>query len=192
MNLSIIPNLVSASRIALIYPIVVLLQTEQYELALLVFTIACATDLIDGYLARSFNWQSRIGGWLDPIADKFLLNATYLALWLMDRDLIPLWLLVCVLGRDLLIVFGVIYYYFKVERLTASPTTISKVNTLMQLILIFLVLLHQALLQNQLAGVPTILLDGSMFVVLGLTLASGTGYLIIGCKRVLLLRKGVS
>lgn len=190
MNLSIIPNLISATRVVLIYPIIILLQSNQFELALLVFSIACVTDLIDGYLARTFNWQSKIGGWLDPVADKFLLNATYLAIW--SIDLIPLWLLVCVLGRDLLIVLGVIYYYFKVERINAQPTTTSKINTFMQVVLVFLILLHKALLENQLSGIPTIILDGLMFIVLGLTILSGAGYLIFACKRMLLIRKGLS
>jgi len=192
VNLSIIPNLVSAIRIVLVYPIVLLLFRNEFEMALILFTIACITDLVDGYIARSFNWQSQIGGWFDPIADKFLLNAVYLCLWLMSASYVPLWLLICVIGRDLLIIIGVIYYYYRIEKVAASPTMISKLNTFMQLVLIFLILLHQSFVENKLSGIPSLILDGTMFIVLGLTLMSGIWYFILGIKRAFSIRKDCS
>jgi len=189
VNLSIIPNIVSTIRIVLIYPIVELLRNNQFELALTVFIIACLTDLIDGDLARRYNWKSKIGSWLDPIADKLLLNSVYFYLWLKSAEMVPLWLLLCILSRDLLIIMGVIYYYFKVEKVSAKPTTISKLNTLMQFVLIFLILLHLSFLENNYSGIPDIILSGTMIIVLGLTLASGTWYGVIGLKRAFVIRK---
>jgi len=115
---------------------------EKYNLALLLFFVAGTSDAVDGFLAKRFGWTSRLGALLDPLADKFLLVTCYAVLaW---NGLLPFWLLVLVLTRDLLIVGGAVAYNFRVRRLEAEPTLISKLNTLLQILLVLLVIVHQA------------------------------------------------
>ncbi|HHH43129.1 MAG TPA: CDP-alcohol phosphatidyltransferase family protein [Gammaproteobacteria bacterium] len=117
-------------------------MVEQYNLALLLFFVAGASDAVDGFLAKRFGWTSRLGALLDPLADKFLLVTCYAVLaW---NGLLPSWLLVLVLTRDLLIVGGAVAYNFRIRRLEAEPTLISKLNTLLQILLVLLVIVYQA------------------------------------------------
>jgi cardiolipin synthase len=111
-------------------------------LALILFVVAGVSDGVDGFLAKQFDWTSRLGALLDPIADKALLISAYAALtW---NGLLPVWLLALVVLRDLVIVSGAVVYPFRIARLEARPTIISKLNTLVQILLILLVIVHQA------------------------------------------------
>jgi len=111
-------------------------------LALLLFLIAGASDALDGFLAKQFDWGSRIGALLDPLADKALLISCYAALaWIGS---LPFWLLALVVFRDVLIVAGATIYNYRIERLDAHPTLVSKLNTLLQIILVLLVIINLA------------------------------------------------
>ena len=133
-----IPNIISIARIFLVFPVVDSLLTRDFTWALIWFTLAGLSDGVDGFLARAFSWQSRLGSYLDPIADKLLLVCSYVCLaWL---GLIPLWLAALVIGRDLLILFGAVAYYFLMEPFVGQPAMVSKFNTLCQLLLVFVIL----------------------------------------------------
>lgn len=135
-----IPNLITVLRILLVAPIVWYLLHADYGMALVLFVIAGLSDALDGFLAKTFNWTSRLGGMLDPIADKLLLTNCYLALaW---QELIPVWLTAVVLGRDVVIFVGALLYNALVERFEAAPSVISKINTLSQLSLVVAVLFN--------------------------------------------------
>lgn len=188
MTLALIPNLISLLRIALIYPVILALLHGRFEWALLLFCLAGLSDLADGYLARRFQWTSKLGGWLDAIADKVLLNAVYFVLW--SLNLIPFWLLICVAGRDILIVSGVVFYYFKIEKVSAKPSIISRINTFMQLLLVVFILLQQILTEYPLYLLPTFVVESTMRIVLSLTLVSGVWYAYIGLRRAFFLKKG--
>ena len=82
-----IPNLLSITRIYLMYPLLTFISEENYLFALYVFVIAAATDGLDGYLARVMNWQTELGKILDPVADKVLLIGTLLILWMNSERL---------------------------------------------------------------------------------------------------------
>ena len=90
------PNLVTYSRIVLTVPIVFLLKSEYYSIALIIFLIAAFTDYLDGYLARRLNKVSETGKVMDQVADKILVTSVFLAL----MNEIPLWLVVTVIIRD--------------------------------------------------------------------------------------------
>jgi cardiolipin synthase len=132
-----IPNLISVLRILLTIPIVWLLYEQQFSYALILFAVAGVSDGIDGYLAKRFDWQSHLGGLLDPLADKALLMSSFLVLG--GLGLIPVWLVMLVIFRDLTIMGGALYYNFSVEELDADPSLISKLNTLLQIVLVLLV-----------------------------------------------------
>ncbi|MDX1270023.1 MAG: CDP-alcohol phosphatidyltransferase family protein [Oceanisphaera sp.] len=133
-----IPNLICIVRILLVPPVVVLMLGREFALALLLFAIAGASDGLDGYLARRFDWRSRLGSILDPLADKLLMAASYITLgWL---TLLPWWLVVLVLGRDVVIIAGSVAFHRYVSDIELAPSRISKANTLLQILLVLLVM----------------------------------------------------
>ncbi|MGA8204869.1 MAG: CDP-alcohol phosphatidyltransferase family protein [Woeseiaceae bacterium] len=127
MSLSWLPNAISITRIALIAPILVLFIEGQYGWSLGLFVVAGLSDGIDGYLAKRFGWQTRLGGFLDPAGDKLLVAWTFGTLAFLGR--IPVWLAVIVILRDVVIVTGSFMYHYLVRRLEGEPTFISKFNT---------------------------------------------------------------
>ena len=141
MRASDIPNLITVMRILLVVPIAWALLQQQYLLALVLFFVAGVSDGLDGFLAKQFGWTSRLGALLDPLADKALLVTCYAALtWV---GLLPLWLLVLVVARDLTIVAGAVIYNYRIERLEAFPTLISKFNTVLQILLVLIIIIQQ-------------------------------------------------
>jgi len=138
-----IPNLICLARIILVIPIIRSLWQEQFLLSLLLIIIAGLSDILDGYLAKKNNWRSYIGSVLDPAADKILLVSLFLTL--QSMDLIPLWLTLTVVIRDLMIVFGLSLYRYFVGVPEPKPTRISKFNTTLQLAFIIFVILAQGI-----------------------------------------------
>ncbi len=139
-----LPNLITGLRILLVAPFLWVLLEERYSAALLLFVIAGVSDALDGFLAKYFGWTSELGGLLDPIADKLLLLGAILALgWLNE---LPGWLVALVILRDVLIVGGAISYHLLIERFEAAPLMISKLNTLVQLMLVCAVIVHYGMI----------------------------------------------
>jgi cardiolipin synthase len=96
-----IPNLLSILRLALAPFSVHAVYTGEYRTALVIFFVAAVTDILDGPLARRLGCETRLGAYLDPIADKAMLSATYLAAGF--AGVVPWWLVALIFGRDLLI-----------------------------------------------------------------------------------------
>ncbi len=142
MPLNWIPNAISLMRVALIGPILYLIVAQEYEWALLLFAIAGFSDGLDGYLAVRFDWQSRFGALLDPVADKLLVAGLFITLAAVG--LIPLWLTAVVIVRDLVIIGGAIAFQLIVKPVQGEPTRISKLNTSLQLLLLLFVLSRAA------------------------------------------------
>ncbi len=100
-----IPNFLTILRVLLTPVLVILLLEERLSEALFVFIIAGVTDGLDGLIARLYKQKSRLGAFLDPLADKILLVTTYVILAV--QGLVPSWLTVIVLSRDVLIVLRI-------------------------------------------------------------------------------------
>jgi len=113
-------------------PIVWLLLSGRYGWVLLMFLIAGLTDGLDGFLAKRFDWRSRLGGILDPLADKLLLATSFLTLAYIG--IAPVWLLIVVIARDVIIVAGAVSYRVFIGDFEASPTLVSKANSALQLL----------------------------------------------------------
>ncbi len=138
MSLSWLPNAISLMRIALVAPILILLLDGQFGWALALFCVAGFSDGLDGYLAMRFGWTTRLGGLLDPTADKLLVTGLFITLaW---TELIPVWLAATVILRDVVIVGGAIAYNFIVKPVPGEPSRISKLNTALQMLFIVFVL----------------------------------------------------
>lgn len=167
-----IPNLICILRILLIAPVVWVLVTEQYTLALWLFAIAGISDGIDGFLAKHYHWESRLGSILDPIADKLLLVVSFATLTYMG--LLPAWLLWVVLARDVIIVSGGLAYHYLLGQFELTPLWSSKINTALQILLVFAVIVQQ---QWWPALEPAITVG--VWMVLTSIIISGTEYVLV-------------
>jgi len=164
-----IPNIITVFRFLLVPPVVVLLLEERFAVALVLFGVAGFSDALDGYLAKRYHWSSRLGALLDPLADKLLLVSSFITLgWL---HLIPLWLVGVVILRDLVIVTGAVFYHFRIERLDAEPSMVSKLNTLTQILLVLAVMFSMAVRE-----LPYLWMDVLLYSTLATTLWSGADY----------------
>ena len=115
-----VPNIITLSRIVLIPVMAYYLMGEAYRVALPLFLVAALTDFADGYIARKFKLASRLGAALDPVADKLnMLVATVLLAW---QALIPIWLAIAIVVRDIVIVLGALAYRAALGHLDISPT----------------------------------------------------------------------
>ena len=169
MGLSDLPNLITLTRILLVLPAVWLIVEQRYGSALLLFGVAAASDALDGFLAKQFGWTSRLGGILDPLADKLLVATSFLALaW---TGVLPLWLAVLVVVRDVVIVAGAVSYYYLVQQFRAAPTLTSKLNTLSQLSLVLAVMLDRGV-----TSLPQIAIGGLIAFTALTTVLSGCDY----------------
>lgn len=139
-----LPNLLTILRLLLTVPIAVLLLAERHGQALALFAVAGFSDALDGFLARRFNWVSRLGSMLDPIADKLLLVTSYLCL--TATAVLPWWLTAVVLLRDALIVGGATLYRRLIGPFRFQPTRLGKTSTLLQIVLVLAVLLELSVL----------------------------------------------
>lgn len=162
-----IPNLICVLRILLVPPVAVTLLSARYREALALIVIAGLSDGFDGFLAKRYRWQSRLGGILDPLADKLLLTVTFVALAI--QSLVPVWLAALVIVRDVVIVSGGLAYQWLVAPVEPEPSRVSKLNTGMQLLFLCLVVTAAAFP----GVVPVALIDTSVLV-------AGAGVLVTG------------
>jgi cardiolipin synthase len=164
-----IPNAITVLRFFLVPPVVILLLQERFTAALLVFGVAGFSDGLDGFLAKRFDWRSRLGGIIDPLADKLLLVSSFVTLgWL---GLIPAWLVLLVILRDLVIIAGATFYHMRIEQFEAEPSIASKLNTGTQILLVLAVLYSSGI-----QTLPALLMDILLYSVLATTLWSGFDY----------------
>jgi len=141
-----IPNLLTFLRLAAIAPFLAFLYQGRYDLACFIFFAAGLTDGLDGWLARHFQWESKLGSMLDPLADKLLIFNSFLALGLIGA--LPWWLVALVVARDFTISFGVLAWYYCIRTpLVFEPLPISKFNTFLQISLVLLCLLELAFME---------------------------------------------
>ncbi|GLQ97011.1 CDP-alcohol phosphatidyltransferase family protein [Dyella mobilis] len=169
-----LPNAISSLRVVLVLPIGWLLAHRAWSSALMLVAVAGVSDGVDGFLARHFGWQSRIGGMLDAIADKLLLVSCFVILAVQGE--VPLWLAWVVCGRDGVIAVGALLWRVLVGRIDPQPSLLSKACTLMQIVYLLVVLL--ALIRWP---VPASELPGWLVAVL--CVASGTDYVIRWSRR---------
>lgn len=169
-NLDHLPNAITISRVALVPVLILLLRHHDYPRALWVFTAAGLSDALDGFVAKRYRWVSHLGAVLDPLADKILLISAYVMLALLER--IPFWLVLLVVFRDLLIVGGYLVYASLAGSVQMRPSILSKVNTVVQIVLVVAVLSRAAF---GLPWGPEIQL--LVVLVAATTVASGAHYL---------------
>ncbi len=99
MKLKNIPNILSVTRICLVFVFIALFFTNHIYAALIIFLLAGATDVVDGYLARRNNWISNLGKILDPVADKLMQFTVLICLCI--KNYVPLWFVIPFFVKDI-------------------------------------------------------------------------------------------
>ena len=165
-----IPNLITLGRILLVPVVVWAIATPgAMWIAFVLFVAAGASDAVDGYLAKRFHMTTELGSYLDPLADKALIVSIYLTLGI--NGLIPRWLVILVVSRDILIVGGIMLSWVIGSPLKIKPLLVSKLNTVAQIMFACVVL--GSLGFNIAADTLTLVLMGLVAV---LTLLSVAAY----------------
>lgn len=165
-----IPNLITLGRVILVPVVFWLLLTGEIQAAFLAFVIAGISDAVDGFLAKRFNWETELGAYLDPLADKLLIVCIFIALGVTER--LPSWLVILVVSRDVLIVIAVVLSWLLDHPTPMKPLIVSKLNTVAQIVLAGVVLADEAF-RLRLNG-PVQVLD---LIVAATTIASLVAYL---------------
>jgi cardiolipin synthase len=168
-----LPNFITFMRMAMVPFFVLAVSERDFGLALWILIIAGLTDAFDGFLARRMNMRSRIGAYLDPLADKMLITVAYIALTIPfgQEVVIPLWLTILALFRDFLImlVAGVLYMVEHIREFPPSP--LGKATTLAQVVTIAVVLLANV------TPIPWWIPEVCFYGSFGLVIVSGFNYI---------------
>jgi cardiolipin synthase len=139
-----LPNIISLVRIFLIPVFVLMMIWRKTSEAFAILLLAGFTDVLDGFMARALKQRTKLGTLLDPAADKLLITASFILLTiprLNSPNVIPLWLTMIVIGRDLLIVSGAFLLFKLRGQKTFPPSIPGKASTVCQIIVVLLVLL---------------------------------------------------
>ncbi len=174
MNL---PNLISLARLVSTPVVVWLILTDAMAPAFWVFSIAAISDAVDGFVAKRFDSETVLGAYLDALADKALLVSVYVVLGALGQ--LPLWLVLLVVFRDLLIVGGALLLWLLARSFRIKPLLVSKVNTVAQIVLAVTVLGRLGF-DLTVEGVELV----QIYVVAATALASGASY-IMGWMRII-------
>ncbi|HMK74815.1 MAG TPA: CDP-alcohol phosphatidyltransferase family protein [Thermodesulfobacteriota bacterium] len=134
-----LPNILTLLRVLLIPLFVILIINKHLDWALLTFAIAGITDGLDGLIARLTHQRTELGAYLDPIADKLLLFAAFVSLAIIE--VIPSWLVVIVITRDVIILMGFLVMFLTGYHPKINPSLLSKTTTTFQILTILFVLM---------------------------------------------------
>ncbi|HLY42999.1 MAG TPA: CDP-alcohol phosphatidyltransferase family protein [Terracidiphilus sp.] len=164
------PNLLSLFRICLAPFLVGAIIEHRFQLGFVLFIVAGVTDALDGLLARALKQRTVVGQYLDPVADKLLLSTLFLVL--LYQGLMPLRVTILVFSRDVGILLVAAILYAAAGRREFAPSLVGKANTLAQVTLVAVVLLHQLTRAPWVVALRAIALWATMI----LTVASGLHY----------------
>jgi cardiolipin synthase len=170
-----IPNSLTILRILLIPCYIGLLIYGKFNHALIVLIVAGLTDALDGAIARMKNQHTRLGAVLDPLADKLLLTSGFITLSMIH--LIPLWVTIVVVSRDVILLLGTAVAHFTDSRVDLTPTFLGKGTTLLQLAYVVMVIFLSS------RHIDLTLILPLLFGMVSFTLLSGLHYLYRGIRH---------
>jgi cardiolipin synthase (CMP-forming) len=125
-----VANLLTLLRLVLVPFVIVAILDERHVRALVLFACAASSDALDGAAARASGLTTRLGAYLDPVADKCLLSGVFLAL--AAAGLAPLWFVVVIFGRDFYILLGVAFLLWLTPVRRFPPSVWGKTSTFVQ------------------------------------------------------------
>ena len=174
-----IPNLITLGRVILVPIVFWFLVSGQLQAAFVAFVVAGISDAVDGFLAKRFHWETQLGAYLDPIADKLLIVCIFIALGVTGK--LPSWVVIIVVSRDVLIVIAVVLSWLLEHPTPMKPLAVSKMNTVAQIVLAGVVLADEAF--DLRLGGPVLVL---MWITAALTIASLAAYLRVWLRHMTL------
>jgi cardiolipin synthase len=163
-----LPNIITFLRLCAVPVAVWLVLHAQFLAGFWIFAAAGVSDAVDGWLARR-RGPTALGGLMDPVADKALLVCMYVTL--AAAGVLPDWLAILVVFRDLVIVGGAVTLRLIGNRMSLRPLRISKLNTALQIVLV-----AASLLTSGLGLAVPVLIGALVWAVAASTLASGAAY----------------
>lgn len=166
-----VANMITILRFLLVPAVVYWLLSDDWSLAFAGFLVAGISDGLDGFVARHFNQRSKLGGYLDPMADKLLLVSVFVVLGFLHE--LPLWLVVAAVSRDGLIVCAVLLSSVMGSPVEVRPLMVSKANTAVQIVLAAVVLAELAFAADFGLSRPALIILSGL-----LTVASAGAYLV--------------
>jgi len=172
-------NQLTLLRMLLIPAFVILVVYGHLGWALTVFATAGITDGLDGLIARRSGQKTRLGAWLDPMADKLLLVTTFIVLTLPGLGLanrLPIWLTVLIISRDVVIVLTVAIISLAIGPRTFQPTVYGKVATATYIVTAVVAMLFNYLRYH------SVFVDLAIWASLAITLVSGLHYIWVGAR----------
>lgn len=169
-----IPNTITLIRVILIPFFVDLMIYGYHGPAVIVFIVACVTDALDGLVARLTNTRTELGAFLDPMADKLLIVTSFVTLAILART--PIWLVIIVVSRDIILTLGSLVIYITGHSLTIRPSLIGKATTVLQLTVVAVTLVLIAY------NVGHGYLGWLYWVTAAATIVSGVQYVMQGMK----------
>ena len=167
-----VPNLISLARLMAVPVMIYLILNGYYLAAFWLFVAAGVSDAVDGYIAKQMGQATVLGSYLDPLADKALLVGVYVTMG--QADLLPSWLVILVVFRDIVIIGGVVLLHISTDGVRMKPLVVSKINTAAQIILVTVVLSNLAFPQLEWSQFVLVLI----YLVTATTLASGGAYVV--------------
>jgi cardiolipin synthase len=165
-----IPNLITIARLVIVPLVIVMIAQGRWAAAFALFVVAGISDAVDGFIARRFDMKSEFGAYIDALADKALLVSMYVSLSIFG--ILPGWLAIVVVSRDLMIVSAIIVSWLMQRPVAIKPLVVSKLNTAAQIAFAALVL-----------GTKTFAVDAGRLATVGtavvacLTVLSAAAYL---------------
>jgi cardiolipin synthase (CMP-forming) len=165
-------NRITILRILLIPVFIITLIEGYYPWPVLIFSFSCITDALDGFVARYRKQITPLGSFLDPMADKFLMFSSYLLCSYLK--IIPTWVFVVILSRDLLIVLGWAIIYFITGSTEIKPRLLGKLTAIIQMFTMWVILL---------GIVPQMYITGLLYLTILITSLSGFDYIYIGSRK---------
>ena len=171
-----LPNTLTVLRILLVPVFVGLLLYGHYDAALITLLIAALTDVLDGMIARLTDQRTRLGEYLDPLADKLLLMSAIITLSVLD--FIPIWAVIVVVSRDAILLAGTVIANLSETNINISPTAMGKGTTFAQVCYVIAIMLQ---VTGQVSGS---LVVPFLWVMVILTVGSGVHYLWRGIQYV--------
>ena len=178
-----LPNTISLARLLTVPLTIWLILVDELLAAFVLFVLAGLSDAVDGFIAKRYHATTQLGSYLDPLADKALLVGVYVTLGIEGH--VPVWLVILVAFRDLLIIGGALLLQLTRQSLEVAPLKISKANTAAQITLASVVLG-----QLGLAVSLPVLVDVLIVVVAMTTVLSGASYLVQWMRKVSKLEGG--
>ena len=176
------PNLITYARLALIPFIVRAIMAHDCVAALVMIAIAGGSDGVDGFLARRYHWQTRIGAYLDPLADKLLLTSVYVSLAV--AGLAPIWVVALIVGRDVVILSMVAAALATTRFRDFPPTVWGKINTALEIVTALTLVTGCA----GIVRVPVVAVSALVFITAASTAWSGIHYVGVGLKMFIMRR----